>query len=358
MDKFTVLFSLKKNIVLMYTMYPFWVSPNKNKFTFTTDENWVLYKDTNKTLLIVGLFKIKNDVEEQIEFLEKLRLKYDKLIYFDDNDGSESHFLHLLNYFDLYFKKQIFSNIQLYKTNFYGNRIYGEYYHKSFGVNEAPLPDPLPKLKDPKDLSKIKVFWNLAFGQYPVSINKTKAAKKFYPFFGASVMELLSTKFPERSVPQPSLAMCHARFSSNGYRDSVGFQRKLFLEKIENNKLFLQGRIKPRQYNEEVKKVQAILSPFGWGEICFRDMEAIFNGAILIKPQMDHIETWPNLFVPEETYLPVKWDGTDLVETVDNLLSDPARMKEIRVNAWNNLKNAYSQLDNRLLSIVEEINSL
>ena len=30
-----------------------------------------------------------------------------------------------------------------------------------------------------------------------------------------------------------------------------------------------------------------MLSPFGWGEICYRDFEAALNGMLLIKPDMN-----------------------------------------------------------------------
>ena len=31
------------------------------------------------------------------------------------------------------------------------------------------------------------------------------------------------------------------------------------------------------------------MSPFGFGEICYRDFEAMLNGACLIKPDVSHL---------------------------------------------------------------------
>lgn len=356
MNKISVLFPTKK-ITLMYTMYPFWVSKKVNQFDFFTDLDNLLRKDKNDVLIIVGWFHGKSLVDQHISVLEKLNNKYRKVVYFDDNDGSESHYLHFLPYFHLYYKKQVFKDQELYKQNFYGNRIFTDYYHTHMGITESPLPDPLPVLKNSEDLKKIRLSWNLAFGQYPASKRRFRIGKMLFPFFGPTVMDLISPRFPKGNVPSPKLVKCQARFSSKHYRPSVGFQRKLFLEQIADNSNFLSGLIPLTEYNKEVKEVQAILSPFGWGEICFRDIEAFLSGAVLVKPDVGHIDTWPNIFLPEETYVPVLWDGSDVTKTVDELLADSRRMDRIKNNAWLKLKNAYADLDRRFESILEEIRS-
>jgi hypothetical protein len=57
-------------------------------------------------------------------------------------------------------------------------------------------------------------------------------------------------------------------------------------------------------------------SPFGYGEVSWRDYEAVMCGSLLIKPDMSHIETRPDIFVPLETYVPVRWDLADLADKV------------------------------------------
>ena len=57
-------------------------------------------------------------------------------------------------------------------------------------------------------------------------------------------------------------------------------------------------------------------SPFGLGEICYRDFEILFSGCLMIKPDMKHIKTWPNIYIPMETYIPCRWDFSDLEEKV------------------------------------------
>ena len=105
----------------------------------------------------------------------------------------------------------------------------------------------------------------------------------------------------------------NARFSYQGYSNSVAFNRKLILNKILNNKKFIKGRISSWEYTKELSKTIAMISPFGWGEICYRDFEAILNKNLLVKPDMKHIETWPNIY-NDEHYFRLDWDSLNLLD--------------------------------------------
>ena len=60
-----------------------------------------------------------------------------------------------------------------------------------------------------------------------------------------------------------------------------------------------------------MNKYSSFISPFGWGEICFRDFESIILGKLLIKPNCDHIITWPNIY-QDNMYVPIDWDASNL----------------------------------------------
>lgn len=61
---------------------------------------------------------------------------------------------------------------------------------------------------------------------------------------------------------------------------------------------------------------------FGWGAICWKDFEIFISGALLIKPDMSHIKTWPNYYIENETYVPYKWDASDLKSTIEQFYSN------------------------------------
>jgi hypothetical protein len=94
------------------------------------------------------------------------------------------------------------------------------------------------------------------------------------------------------------------------------------------------GRIPNKLYMAELADSKLCFSPFGYGEICWRDFEAIAMGAVLVKPDMSHIECNPNIYRNDITYVAVKWDFSDLGEKVYSLLSDQARQKQIAINAY------------------------
>lgn len=45
-------------------------------------------------------------------------------------------------------------------------------------------------------------------------------------------------------------------------------------------------------------------------------------GSVLIRPDVSHIDTLPNIYVPNETYIPCKHDFSDVNEKIDYVLSD------------------------------------
>jgi hypothetical protein len=359
-DKITILFNSERKITLMYTLYPFWISKYKRKFDFSDDLNWVINKDQNKILILVGWLPGQKDRESKVGVLKNiLRNKYKTIVFFEDNASTESNFFDLLPFVDLFYKKQIYTDKKKYLQNYYGNRSYSDYYHKKMNVIDEPLEPFYPRPKNLDEMKKFRLYWNLAFGQYPLSNIKNQLTKKLFNLFGSAVMPFIQSKFPyQAAVPRPTISKCQARFDHKGVVPSIGYQRKYFIDIVKNQPNFLTGRIPLKEYNKEVKNVKAILSPYGWGEICFRDFEAIFNGSVLLKPSMEHIETWPNLYQPNITYIPIDWDGSDIVEKVDLVLQDELLVHELTTNAWNELKNSYSIIDSKIDSIIEEIRSL
>jgi hypothetical protein len=88
-----------------------------------------------------------------------------------------------------------------------------------------------------------------------------------------------------------------------------------------------------RKYVQELKSSKTCFSPFGYGEICWRDVEAFAYGAVLIKPDMSHLETSPNIYEAGVTYLPVNWDFSNLQEVVHMALGSPDLCRSIAQEA-------------------------
>lgn len=93
------------------------------------------------------------------------------------------------------------------------------------------------------------------------------------------------------------------------------------------------GRVPPAQYAQEMLKSKICVSPFGYGEICWRDFEAVAYGCLLVKPDMGHVESRPDIFQPMKTYVPVAWDFADLEEKLLHLASHQEECASIAANA-------------------------
>jgi hypothetical protein len=93
------------------------------------------------------------------------------------------------------------------------------------------------------------------------------------------------------------------------------------------------GRVSRRAFLNELRASKLCFSPFGYGELCWRDYEAALCGAVIVKPDMSHIECDPDIFVPFETYIPIRWDLADLEERVREALHTPDRLADIAAAA-------------------------
>lgn len=78
------------------------------------------------------------------------------------------------------------------------------------------------------------------------------------------------------------------------------------------------GTLPKEQYLNTLYQSIYALSPFGMGEICYRDFEVMQFGVTLIKPDMGSIKTLPNPYL-DDTYVKVKHDWSDLQDVIDRL---------------------------------------
>lgn len=88
----------------------------------------------------------------------------------------------------------------------------------------------------------------------------------------------------------------------------------------------------------EMRQSKLCFSPFGYGEVCWRDYEAVMTGAVLLKQDMSHVETDPDIFTAGQTYVPVRWDLADFADKVEWLLSDDGARARIARNAFELLR--------------------
>jgi hypothetical protein len=324
-------------------------------FTFTTDPAFCLLEDTNRFLLIVRYLKKRYAQRpSNTELLARLKEKYSKVFLFDDSDGADSIHCAFMPYVDAYYKKQILTDTKVYLQPTYRRQIFSDYYHKVHGVIDD-REVIRPPLDGPAALAKLRIAWNIGVGSYAQPQDQRDESRPAERQSSVPRTAVATERFAPARVGQ-QLVGCRfiqARFDYKVYPKSIGYQRRLFLKVIRDHQGFQTAYLDKDAYLEDLQRATAVLSPFGYGEICHRDFEAILAGAVLVKPSMDHIDTWPNVYLPNETYLKVAWDGSDLLDVCEPILSGQTPCGEIADNALRVYRDSLSKLDSKVEELVD-----
>jgi len=118
------------------------------------------------------------------------------------------------------------------------------------------------------------------------------------------------------------------------------------LAKISERYKIVAEKLPPQTTHEVMGRSRIGISPYGQCEVCYRDLEIIQHGSLLIKPDMNKVITEPDFYKPWETYVPVKPDWSDLNEVVEKILEnyddylyiiENARKKLVEMYAYENV---------------------
>jgi len=253
--------------------------------------------------------------------------------YLDTSDSPEIKYIQYVNLFAHWFKKQMYSNKQNYDRELLGGRLYSDYYARA-----QSMPSEI-KINNQStvDYSKIKLYWNILLGPYPLTTFKTRVMRYGVKYLGLLYLKMFNYSIINKDVSKKSekVFVSQRIGNSNLYTGEVGYQRKIIADILDKRFNDSTSRVTQRQYNREMKKSLFTVSPFGWGEICHRDAEAFMYGSLLIKPNMDHILTQPDLYLKNFTYIDSDWDCKNLVEKIDDVVNNEYKYSEIARRGMN-----------------------
>ena len=286
-----------------------------------------------------------------IELLRRARSYASKIIWMDDSDSSTVTHFEVLPYVDLYMKKQILKNRELYRQSFYGGRIFTEFYHQNFGVeDDNPFMQFYPLLEGAE--KKVCVSWNIGLGDMFSAFALKNFVQRFFPDL-ALVNYDVNFVNPKHDRPVDVFL----RTSVDLTRNTVAFHRKEMLNQLDRylsehsdwsgmigNNLYQAegghvnclpvegGKLPMKVYRKIMSETKVVPSPFGWGELGVRDYEAFIFGGMLLKPDVGHMETWPDIFIPGETYQPISWGFGDMEGIISDVINDPIKRLQIAHN--------------------------
>jgi len=113
------------------------------------------------------------------------------------------------------------------------------------------------------------------------------------------------------------------------------------IKKINPKKTIIShiGRLPKEEYFDLLKKSKIVISPWGNGEWCWRDYEAIYSGAVVIKPDTSFVHAIPNLYCNDKYYVACKADFSDLHKKISYVLANYQKFTDMRKKARNLLAN-------------------
>ncbi len=251
------------------------------------------------------LFETREILEEFGNFTRHCRV-----IYCDTTDSSGWLQTELLPIVHLYAKAQLLRDLSAYRLPMYAYRPFTDYYHRKYGVIDAK-PEWSQAVANPALLSKLRVSWNSGLADYS-RLGPARMALYDKVAFGGLL------RFPRRFTESrsPRLRDLSGRFGASYPRASVSYQRQMIQRRLADR--LDTAKVSRRRYFDELETSKAVLSPFGFGEITLKDFEVFLTGGLLIKPDMSHLETWPDLFHANRTMLAHKWDLSDFDAVIEN----------------------------------------
>jgi len=322
-----------------FFIYP--IKKNKALLHETGYDINFIYKPKNKklscdilSLMSIYFTKWWHTPERVIEFIEEAKKYCNKIVWLDDNDSTGVTHFELLPYIDLYLKKQLLKDKKQYAKALYGDRLFTDYYHKEFGI-----VDETTYQSKPLDMSlahKVQLSWHIGLGDM---------AGDILPRWVRFIRSRMRPQYPKALQDVNGLRSFDFMFKGTRKypRNTVSFHREEIGKKIDDMthlKSVLQGRVSIPEYKRQMSQSKIVISPFGWGEIGVRDFETWIYGAALMKPDMSHMETWPDVFIPFETYYPINWNFDNLETGVKQLLDDD----RLRLRLAEKGQNAYARM--------------
>ncbi len=263
----------------------------------------------------------KAESDAIMEELERMRAQVRHLVYVSIADSAGFDHARPLPVVSLYCKSQLLRDRREYLRPLYGQRIFTDYYHRAFGVMDSEPVQSEP-ITDPALFGKLAVSWNSGLADYSLH---GPLRMKAYQYLPLRALLRFPDAFTPPSTPRRKDLSC--RIGTRYVRESVAFQRKRIAAMLST--YIETGKLSRRHYIEELAQSRIAVSPFGLGEITLRDFEIFMSGALLLKPDMSGIETWPDVFRGGETMAAHRWDLSDLQETIEALIADPAQTAEV-----------------------------
>jgi hypothetical protein len=290
--------------------------------------------------------------EDCVDYLQKIYHAPNRpiIVYLDTYDQTTSPYFSILPYVDRYWKKQIINPPSLYNTNDWaGENPLSDMAVRYSGVDLKGwcFGSPLPiECKD-----RLEVCWYIGAwrslsrrarnGLFDRALRLRESNKTIDIFCRVSVL-------PFKDADPDNIYSVHRR---QCLASLAPLERKFVVASNRDD-----SRVSLKEFNRQLRSSKIAVSPWGWGEITDRDFRIVNARALLMKPDMSHLQTEPNIYVAHETYVPIKWDLSDIVEKCEYYLARPREIKRITENAFSAYQSFFKEkyIENKLRHLLDD----
>lgn len=209
---------------------------------------------------------------------------------------------------DLYVKRQLFRDPRAYHASTLGDTNLVDYYSKLYNLEDEERHFHVPA----DFFHKLLLGPGLLTGSY-----------------------LLNAFDAGKNLSQPKTIDLHARFSCSGtpWYSAMRSDALQACKQLPAAQVVCGSGVSRKEFLTELAQSKMCFSPFGYGEVCWRDYEAALYGALLLKPDMSHLQTNPDIFVKDETYVALSWDFSDFQDVVEFYVNNDYERNRIVTNA-------------------------
>ncbi len=235
-----------------------------------------------------------------------------RVVYFDCFDQTCSPYLSVLSEVDVYLKAKMLSPADRYLSPLAGGFVVTDFLHRR-GTDLCGWD--FGSVADPAYLSRLEQGWSFGYSRrIRLLLRLNRLAP--HPWWLRNID--VHARF---SPPARDKREWYEEYRAVAYDVAAALRGRF--------RVTPPGRIGTRRYYLEMRRCRMVFSPFGWGELCLRDYEAMASGCLLVKPDMGHVRTSPSVFEAGRTYVPVAWDLSDLGDVCDRMLSRPDEARAI-----------------------------
>ena len=272
---------------------------------------------------IKNRYQFPDEVAYQQKCLEEInerRRRYDTIVFYDAQDSTGTIQDFFFDAVDAYAKNQLERERSVYQAPWIGFRRFIDRLCKD-KYGEAPgVGQDIGRSKGlgEDQISKLVLGWNSSLAIY----SRPRPLFKRYHYSCLRGRLPLPCFWGVPSVTAPARERPVAVTCRSSFKKRHRLYQDHRRPAVEAARRYGQseGFLPRRAYFEELESSKVSIAPIGYGELTYRDYESIVSGAHIVKPCMSHIETFPNLYLANETYTPCAMSYEDIDDVLERVL--------------------------------------